>query len=49
LNELAGDHPDRDSVRSALWALHVGLQVTEGATASLRALIDGPDGRVEIR
>ena len=49
LNELFGVHPERDAVQSALWALDVELEVTKGATASLRALIDGPDGRVELR
>jgi hypothetical protein len=49
LNELLGVHPEPDAVQSALRALDIDLEVIEGPTPSLRALIDGPGGRVELR
>jgi Glyoxalase-like domain len=51
LNELFVMHPSRDDVQSAMRALDVDVEVvgTERSTPSLRALVDGSAGRVELR
>jgi hypothetical protein len=46
---FSASHPRPEEVRSALAAIEVELEVVEGPRASLRAVIQGPEGAVELR
>ena len=46
---LRGEHPDPNSVSAMLTALHTPLAITQGAEVQLIAVIETPNGRVELR
>ena len=49
LVELRLEHPDPPVVQSMLDALGIELSVSAAPSAALSAIIDGPNGRVELR
>jgi hypothetical protein len=49
LAHFTGEHPDPDAVGGALAALGVDLAVAASPSAALVAVIEGPDGRAELR
>lgn len=49
LVSLRAEHPDPATVRAALDALGVTLEVSNGARPTLIAIIEGPRGQLELR
>ena len=49
LVSIAAEHPEPEPVRTALRALGLDLAVQEAAAPALRAVIEGPSGRLELR
>jgi hypothetical protein len=49
LVSLRGEHTDPDTVIPLLRALEVEMEVTKGPSRALIALLDTPNGRVELR
>lgn len=48
LSAFSAEHPEPDSIRSALESMHVALEVETGARAALKATLDGPLGHLEL-
>lgn len=49
LVELRAEHPEPTTIREALGNLGLELEVVAGATPALIAMLDTPNGRIELR